>query len=358
LFRSHAVFTGSKRGYILNNLEGITILIADDSALNNHALKQLLEMRGANVQAVENGQTLLDTLVSQPTTFDIVLTDIEMPIMDGLQAVRLIREYEQFASLPIVALSANAQPDDQWQCFQAGMDAHIAKPIELHKVCETILSFCPVAAFQNSGSKVRCRSESNKDLKSQILDRFDNNIPLIQKMLALYNEEFHQQLELLRQSNNQGSVRATLHAIKGLASTIGATDVLSNVNTLSELNKKAELTATQLNQSIQNLTDIHTQNLSKLHGLFNLQDSQIGSFASATTPTNLSAAEQQIIHRLLGHNDLSVISYLAKLIKCYPHDALVAKLYELADQLKFKQAVNILNNEEAIRLNLKRTSYE
>jgi signal transduction histidine kinase/CheY-like chemotaxis protein len=117
-----------------DNLEGVDVLLVEDNLVNQLVAKELLESMKAQVVIVENGQLAIDML--ENNSFDIVLMDIQMPVMDGLTASKLIREKPQYADLPIIAMTAHARKEDRENSMQAGMNLHMAKPVKY----ETLLS--------------------------------------------------------------------------------------------------------------------------------------------------------------------------------------------------------------------------
>ena len=123
---------------LVDIFKGLNILIADDSRLNNRTLKQLLELSGACVSTAENGLEAIACLRVAKDPIHLILMDVNMPVLDGLQASRIIREDKKFSSIPIIAVTADRSPQDQRQCFQAGMDAHIAKPLDYETLCTAI----------------------------------------------------------------------------------------------------------------------------------------------------------------------------------------------------------------------------
>ncbi len=122
-------------------LEGLTILLAEDNFLNMEIATELLQMRGAQVVPAENGLEALDAFrASEPDSFDAILMDMQMPEMDGCQATEAIRALNRpdAKTIPIIALTANAFAEDISRTTQAGMDAHLAKPINIELLCSTM----------------------------------------------------------------------------------------------------------------------------------------------------------------------------------------------------------------------------
>ncbi|MDL2267939.1 response regulator [Desulfovibrio sp. OttesenSCG-928-G15] len=111
---------------------GATVLVIEDNEVNREIIVEILEQMEITVDTAENGQTGLEAV--QTRKYDLVFMDLQMPVMDGLTATRAIRSLESkgVAGLPIVALTANALPEDQARCLQAGMDAFLDKPIDVN----------------------------------------------------------------------------------------------------------------------------------------------------------------------------------------------------------------------------------
>jgi signal transduction histidine kinase/CheY-like chemotaxis protein len=105
----------------------LRVLVAEDNAVNQQVILGLLKLRGITADIVANGQEAIEAASSKP--YDLILMDVQMPVMDGLQAARAIRELPTTAAMtPIIALTANARKEDAAQCWSAGMNWHLAKP--------------------------------------------------------------------------------------------------------------------------------------------------------------------------------------------------------------------------------------
>ncbi len=117
------------------------ILLAEDNILNQEIAQAILEEAGFAVEIAENGQVAVEMLRgSQPGWYQLVLMDVQMPVMNGYEAAKAIRKLEDptLASIPILAMTANAFEEDKQEALRAGMDGHIAKPIDIDLLLETL----------------------------------------------------------------------------------------------------------------------------------------------------------------------------------------------------------------------------
>ena len=126
------------------SIAGMRILAAEDNEINAEILVDLLEMEDVSCDIAENGKVALEKFEnSAPGTYDVILMDVQMPVMNGHEATRAIRAsaHEQAKTIPILAMTANAFDDDVKMALDAGMNAHMAKPIDIEKLKETIYKF-------------------------------------------------------------------------------------------------------------------------------------------------------------------------------------------------------------------------
>lgn len=125
------------------SLSGMHFLCAEDNDLNAEILSCMLEMQGAECDICENGKLLVEAFeLATPGQYDAILMDIQMPVMDGYEATRQIRQSTNplGKTIPIIAMTANAFSEDIRKCLDAGMNAHIAKPVDFDKLKATIKS--------------------------------------------------------------------------------------------------------------------------------------------------------------------------------------------------------------------------
>ena len=122
-------------------IEGKRVLLVEDNELNREICQELLEMAGFTVDTAEDGKVAVDKVREAPAgTYDVILMDIQMPVMDGYEATREIRCLVEGkkAGIPIFALTANAFAEDRRRAIEAGMNGHIAKPIDIPSLMKTL----------------------------------------------------------------------------------------------------------------------------------------------------------------------------------------------------------------------------
>ena len=123
------------------SMEGLNILAAEDNPINAEILEELLDIEGATCTIAENGQVAVETFEkSEPGTYNLIFMDVQMPVMNGHQAAKAIREssHPDAKKIPIIAMTANAFDDDKKMAYDAGMNAHVAKPINMDLVKKTV----------------------------------------------------------------------------------------------------------------------------------------------------------------------------------------------------------------------------
>jgi CheY-like chemotaxis protein len=149
----------------LRAIKGARVLLVEDNEINRQVATELLADEGLVVDVAENGRVALEKAIA--SSYDIVLMDMQMPVMDGLTATAEMRRIERLRSLPIVAMTANAMQADKDACIAAGMNDHLAKPIEPDDLWKALLKWVrprggPGTATTPGAAKAaaarRCRS--------------------------------------------------------------------------------------------------------------------------------------------------------------------------------------------------------
>ncbi|SDJ29366.1 PAS domain S-box-containing protein [Paraburkholderia steynii] len=210
-------------------LAGLTLLVVEDNPLNREVAEGLLSREGAQVALAESGLEGVEKVLTGTRVFDAVLMDMQMPDVDGLEATRLIRSHERFASLPIIAMTANATRADRDACLAAGMNDHVGKPIDVAQLVNALLAHTRASAAPESTANSRADDKPAVsellERKESIVGRFGGSEDLIRKALGVFVSEMERHLDDLRDEAEQGGTgrsAALLHAIKGSAGTMGA----------------------------------------------------------------------------------------------------------------------------------------
>jgi PAS domain S-box-containing protein len=207
-------------------LAGLRLLVVEDNMLNRQVADELLTGEGAQVTLAEGGLEGVSRVMAEKVPFDVVLMDIQMPDIDGLEATRRIRSYPRFAALPIVAMTANASNTDREACLAAGMNDHVGKPIDLEQLIATLL----FQAGRDDSQASRTLGQANTaegviEPHASIIGRFGGDLDLIRNVLRNFGPEMDKQLvRLLDQIQRQDVSGAVfvLHTIKGSSGTMGA----------------------------------------------------------------------------------------------------------------------------------------
>ena len=224
----------------LEPIKGARLLVVEDNILNQQVAEELLTAVGFVVDVAENGKVALERV--QETVYDAVLMDMQMPEMDGETATREIRKIERFAELPILAMTAGAMETDRQRCFDAGMNDHVAKPIEPDLLFKTLLRWIPskdrTAGSTSSGSVKESIAvspgegfadplEGIGELDVRVgLQRVMNKRDLYQKLLRQFATG-PESLTVdtvrahLAEGKREAAERAA-HTLKGVAATLGA----------------------------------------------------------------------------------------------------------------------------------------
>lgn len=203
-------------------LRGLRILVVEDNELNRQVAEELLSEEGASVDLADGGLEGVEKVLGGSDIYDLVIMDMQMPDIDGLEATRRIRAADGFADLPVLAMTANATASDRELCLLAGMNDHIGKPIDMSVVIPRILALVdrePVVRVQANpgGEQLAIRDEVDK--------RFGGNMKMFCRVQPKFAATVNQLLGDLEEgllALNQKAVATALHSLKGTSGTMGA----------------------------------------------------------------------------------------------------------------------------------------
>jgi PAS domain S-box-containing protein len=262
---SHPAFPmGQNRsnGRLKSPIQSLSILLVEDLPANQKVAQAILKKRGHKVVTASNGRVAVDLVQSEGSKFDVILMDIQMPVMDGMQATDAIRNLadKSVADLPIVAMTAHAMQGDREACLAAGMDAYISKPLDAKRLIELTesivldpnvnreLDLQPLSGSKNGGSKNGdAKNESSKTNRSNAaedggsdrpytvegnlveyeasLKRLGNDRDLFIEFIEIFMNDSPKMMEdigLAVELDDCAKLERAAHALKGLMSNFGA----------------------------------------------------------------------------------------------------------------------------------------
>jgi len=223
----------------LTTLSGSHILLVEDNALNREIIHGMLSFSGIIIQDALNGKEAVDLYRANPSKYELILMDIQMPIMDGYEATKIIRSQDQ--KIPIIALTANAMVADIQKTQSHGMNEHLNKPIEVEKLFSTLLSYI-TAKQAESSMGFEAKEKDAYDVSFQSIDvtkglsHMMEDRSLYEKILRDFAHEYEDKgalIETMIKEHNSDAKRL-LHTIKGLSANIGALSLNSCVVSLEE----------------------------------------------------------------------------------------------------------------------------
>jgi two-component system, sensor histidine kinase RpfC len=235
----------------LGKWRGLHVLVAEDNPTNQKVVAKILERAGYEAHLVDNGEDALDAL--EERSFDVIIMDINMPVMGGLEAAKLYRFMQrQEPRTPIVALTADATSETRKACEEAGIDAYITKPIEARKLLETIVSVISGreshAEAAPASSLPNCDKEPKRGGEARILDpdtfreleALGNGTNFLEDLTKVFledGEKLLREMERALANQNASELRDLAHALRGSAGNIGA---ISLVDSCSKLSHKGQ----------------------------------------------------------------------------------------------------------------------
>lgn len=221
---------------IAAQVSGAQVLLVEDNEINQQVATELLERAGMQVDIADNGQIAVDKVRERP--YDIVLMDLQMPVMDGFEASREIRQDDRFTSLPIVAMTANAMAGDKDRCIEAGMQDHVAKPVNPVELYKALVRW--IQPREGLGeAKLRVRDAGHDEQPLQLpevegldtvagLGRLGGNRKLYRDLIHRFAKDQANAAAEIAEALNAGDLEVaerTAHTAKGVAGNIGATAI-------------------------------------------------------------------------------------------------------------------------------------
>jgi CheY-like chemotaxis protein len=229
-------------------LKGSRVLLVEDNEHNQEIIADFLKKYGADVEYAINGQDAVDIVLSKPPDYyNFVLMDIQMPIMDGKTATRIIKENENYKNLPIIAMTAHAFRDDVEDALRSGMVAHISKPFEPEYALKIMSRY-----YYNKDAEIPDERESNVEIPACLsnlfiialdegLARFSNDVKSYCRMLKSFGEKYadiDKEIERLLVDNKIEEAEAIVHNLKGVSGNLSIKRLYERCVHLDDLLKR------------------------------------------------------------------------------------------------------------------------
>ncbi|MBE9608781.1 response regulator [Chitinilyticum piscinae] len=326
-------------------LAGMKLLLAEDNEINQQIAVELLSEAGAIVTVAGNGKQALSLLQDNPDgSFDAVLMDVQMPVMDGFEATQLIRRQTRFAGLPVIAMTAHALQEERQRCNDAGMNDHISKPIDPQALLLTLQRWYRQPAAQQTPAQAVPPSAGTTGPRELAGIDYAEGLHRLNGKEKLYHDVLRQfagnyatyaaQIESARQRGDWLETARLLHTLKGVAGNIGA-------GLLAHCAEKLEMQVKESGwqpESFQSLAGELERVTTSIRAQLDI---------SGDTPATKAAADPQqllALLQLLDGQDSEAVDYLLE------HEAAIAACFAPAEFAAFARAIHQFDFPAALRL--------
>jgi CheY-like chemotaxis protein len=258
----------------LKHIRGAQLLLVEDNEINQQVAREILEGAGLNVTLANNGQEAVNAV--KENEYDAVLMDVQMPVMDGYTATREIRKDNRFKELPIIAMTAHAMAGDEDKSLEAGMNGHVAKPIDPDQLFATLQKWIKPSAKRAQVKQPEVPLESLESDQAALdeeqlpeslpgfdlsagLKRLRGNKRLYRKLLLDFGAKYTQVAAEIRETLDAKDLKqahSLIHNLKGLAGNLSATELQAAAVNLEKLVKGVEKKTPQAKELDLKLSDL------------------------------------------------------------------------------------------------------
>jgi len=321
------------------NIQGARVLLVEDNEINQQVAMEILQGAGIIVTIANNGQEGVEA--AKQNQYDAILMDIQMPVMDGYTATREIRKGKRFNELPIIAMTAHAMTGDEDKSLEAGMNGHVAKPIDPDQLFAALQKWIKpsekrVQVQQSEVSVEQSESDEAVPAEDELpkslpgfdladgLKRLQGNKRLYRKLLLGFASDYTAVANEIRQAldaEDFDQAHSLVHNLKGLAGNLAATDLQAAAVNLEKLVKgidKKAPSSEQLNLRLSELENALNQALGSAQSLGVSDEETIGELSAeelVDIPTELSHDIAKRIRAAAAMGDITTLNTIAEEIK-------------------------------------------
>jgi len=333
-------------------LDGMRILLVEDNEINQEVAQYILLHAGATVETVANGQLAVDLLRAAPHRCDLVLMDVQMPVLNGYDATRAIRASGgALASLPIVAMTANVMEDDRRRADDAGMDAHVAKPIDVEEMLAVLVRLAgggraPRAAPQTAGAAALPHAPALPPLPGIDVDAALARLGGNREALVALLKRFEQsqggtvsEVKALLAAGQRQQAAQSLHRLRGVAANLGAGEVAS-LSAVVEAALRQDADAAALLAALAPLE----QALQRVAAGARQLSAPASDLPSSNTAAHDLPQKLAELQSLLQNNNLKALEHFQQLRPALSAAEPVRALAEAVETLNFKAAQKMVED--------------
>ena len=344
---------------LLRGIRGASILLVEDNFINQELTAEILKEAGLRVDIAGDGQEALSKV--NDTIYDLILMDVQMPVMSGLEATMLIREMEHMKNVPIVAMTAHNTAQDKQECINAGMNDYIAKPIDNHMLMSVLVRWIPPQkqkeephASDQTDQEPPFVGISGYNFREVIdvedgLERLQGNKRLYVKLLKSFVQHYKhagEDISSAIREKDYGKAAAIAHTIKGAAANLALTGITACANNLQEIIRNGNIQ--EVPYTLQKFKDEFTKADRSIRWLAD-SVSEGGNSSQSIDTVNKSELEAGMkkLHTLLKKSDLraeAVFGLLKDQLKSCGFHSEVDRFEEKISNLEFSEALGILSD--------------
>jgi CheY-like chemotaxis protein len=353
-------------------IHGARVLLVEDNEINQQVALEILESAGLNVCVANNGEEGVNAVKEKD--YDVVLMDIQMPVMNGYEATGAIRSDPRFKDLPIIAMTAHAMAGDEDKSLKAGMNGHVTKPIDPDQLFSTLQEWIKPDEKRAQVQQPEVPAESPESKKAVTeedalpetmpgfdltagLERLRGNKRLYRKLLLDFGANYGGVVEEIRETveaKDLNHAHSLVHNLKGLAGNLEATALLAAAIEMEKLVKGDQKKAPPGNQLNQKLTVLENALNQALESVQNLgivgEDKAIEPFdlELAGIPAELVQDLPQRVRDAAEMGNVSMLMTIAEELKesdaCAP---LSNRIAQLAEDFDFESVLKLADDLDA-----------